>query len=327
MEYRAKAQRGTAVSLFLLIYALLLGITATVVPPETSGLVFEGIKNSALIEVLKENLWEENPRGYLQKTLGFKQKNDEEGNLSQEYALWLLTGARVNDPYSLMLAGYPVLNGGEEKFGDIDEGEDLPALPGEPLVGIFCTHAGESYEGDGGRERAPKGEKGEVLDVARELSQKLEEKGIKTILIEKVHDTDYNRSYSEAKKTVLDLLAIKSLKLLVDVHRDSEASPRYRTVNVMGEELAPIIFVIGKGERLPQPHWQENELVTKKIIAETETIYPGLIRGIRYKSGRFNQHLSSHLVLVEIGNVSNSLVQAKKSADLLAEGIARYLLR
>ena len=93
MEYRAKAQRGTAVSLFLLIYALLLGITATVVPPETSGLILEGIKNSALLEILKENLWEETPQGYLQKTLGFKQKNDEEGKLSQEYALWLLTGA------------------------------------------------------------------------------------------------------------------------------------------------------------------------------------------------------------------------------------------
>jgi len=327
MEYRAKALRQSSVGLFLLIYTVVLGVITTVIPNNAPALIAHGIKNSAFFEVLKENVWGESREVYLQKTLGLKITLDEEENPDREYVLWLLTGAKVNDPYSLVLAGYPVLNGGEEKLQAVEEVEEPPVILGEPLVGIYCTHTGESYEGDGGRERANKGEPGEVLEVAQELSWKLEEKGIKTILINKVHDADYNKSYGESKKTVLELLQEKSLKLIIDVHRDSQASPNYRTVNVRGEELAPVMFVVGKGERLPQPHWQENELVAKKIMEKTEALYPGLIRGIRYKDGRFNQHLSSNMVLVEIGNVNNTVVQAKKSADLLAEGIARYLER
>ncbi|GAV22035.1 stage II sporulation protein P [Carboxydothermus pertinax] len=325
MEYRAKVLRPSSLGLYLLIYTIALGIIATLIPNNAPMLVVKGIKNSALVEVLKVSLWGESRGAYLQKTLGFRIANDEEESSGSQYILWLLTGAKINDPYSLLLAGYPVLNGEGEKMVAFEEGEDPVIAAGEPLVGIYCTHTGESYEGDGGGERALKGQPGEVLDVARELARRLEEKGIKTILIDKVHDNDYNSSYGESKKTVLELLKIKSLKLIIDVHRDSQAAKNYRTVLVMGEEIAPVMFVVGKGERLPQPHWQENEFIAKKIISKTEELYPGLIRGIRYKGGRFNQHLSSSMVLVEIGNVNNTLTQAKKSASLLADGIANYL--
>ena len=57
------------------------------------------------------------------------------------------------------------------------------------------------------------------------------------------------------------------------------------------------------------------ELTIAKRIVE-------LARNIRVKVGRYNQHVSSHCLLAEIGHNANTLEQAMNAAEFLAEAIA-----
>ena len=50
-----------------------------------------------------------------------------------------------------------------------------------------------------------------------------------------------------------------------------------------------------------------------------------LARPIRVKTGRYNQHISDHCLLVEIGHNCNSLDQALAAVPYLAEALAAAL--
>ena len=56
-----------------------------------------------------------------------------------------------------------------------------------------------------------------------------------------------------------------------------------------------------------------------------EELFPGLSLGYRVQSGRYNQHLHPHSLLIEVGNDLNSLEEALYAAELFAQVIAEIL--
>jgi len=64
------------------------------------------------------------------------------------------------------------------------------------------------------------------------------------------------------------------LKVLIDLHRDA-GIPRKQTTTVDGQESAMIMFVVGNGQGIPNPHWQENLTLARKIANRLEEKYPG----------------------------------------------------
>lgn len=207
------------------------------------------------------------------------------------------------------------------------EPEELTAgLSKEVLVGIYCTHTGETYTLTDGTDRLT-GKQGGIVLVARELQKQLTEKyKIKVDLSDKIHDARYATSYLESEKTVKQMVAQNtSLITLLDIHRDGGRSRKDCLVEVKGEKVAPILFVIGSDARLPFPNWKQNYQFACRLAEKLDRIYPGLCLGVRVKEGRYNQFVHPGTILVEVGSDNNSLAEAKASVAMLADALAEII--
>ncbi len=199
-------------------------------------------------------------------------------------------------------------------------------LSEEYLVGIYNTHTGETYSRTDGLERL-EGKRGGVVTVAMALQGALEEKhGIKVVRSDRIHDANYNTSYLESEKTLREMLAgYPSLKVVLDIHRDSGKTREQSLVQIDGQAAAPILFIVGSDARRPFPNWRQNYDFAVLLSERINQMYPGLSLGVRVKDGLYNQFLHPRAVLVEMGTTENSTEEAARSARLLADALADIL--
>ena len=89
-----------------------------------------------------------------------------------------------------------------------------------------------------------------------------------------------------------------------------------------------MMFVVGTGEGAmgtgfdEMPDFESNHALAEQITAYLNTIDPRLTRNVRVKTGRYNQHIAPHCLLVEVGHNANTLEQAFAAIPYLAAGIA-----
>lgn len=206
------------------------------------------------------------------------------------------------------------------------EPEEPKAPSGAPLILVYNTHNSETYLPEDKTTRL-EGKNAGVAQVANTLASILnEECGVPTLYVSTVHDhPNFADSYRNSAQTVKELMgANPSLKIIVDVHRDAGiGSPL--TAEIEGQRAAQLLFVVGTDSRLPHPQWRENWKFAEQLAAKTNTLYPGLVRGVRIQEGRYNQHLHPRAVLVEVGTVENSLAEAKASTPFLARALKEVL--
>lgn len=195
----------------------------------------------------------------------------------------------------------------------------------EVEVVFYHTHNAETYIPLHGKSKV-EGENGGVKDVAGEMVRVLEKAGIKTVHDLTIHDhPDFPISYIKSEATARRLVQENPfLKALIDVHRDAGLSKK-ETVNVNGQEVARILLIVGTGERLPNPQWRENYAFAQSIAHRLEEKYPGVLKGLRLRPGRYNQHLSPRVLLVEVGSDKNTLAEALGSARLFATVLAEVI--
>ncbi|MBS4024733.1 MAG: stage II sporulation protein P [Clostridia bacterium] len=199
---------------------------------------------------------------------------------------------------------------------------------GESLVAIYNSHNGETYTPEDGVPRID-GINGGVVKVAEMLAKALEEKhGIPTVRSEKIHDyPSYALSYANSLKTVEEILKKHpSVEIVIDVHRDYQPTRAQTTVAINGQQAAKILFIVGNDARQTHPRWRQNLAFVTSLEKKMNEMYPGLSRGVRQQDGRYNQHLHPKAILVEMGSAENSLAEAIRSAEMLADVIARILL-
>ncbi|MBR5430347.1 MAG: stage II sporulation protein P [Firmicutes bacterium] len=191
-----------------------------------------------------------------------------------------------------------------------------------PQAVIYCTHTSEEYLG----QSRQKGVAGGVLAAARALAQELEEAGIGVILDETVHDTDYDGAYAHALSALeATAAAYPEISLYIDVHRDSALAGISTTLGTDEGDLAKMLLIVGSDEQLPHPHWQENYAFARQVAEAANRLQPGIMREPRVYSGRYNQHIGSRALLVEIGSTDNTQAEAERSAALLAQAITACL--
>jgi len=202
---------------------------------------------------------------------------------------------------------------------------ELPAANKPCAVVIYHTHNGETYLPLHGKSRLD-GKNGGVALIGEEISSCLEKEGIVVVHDLTIHDyPDYPSSYIESAKTAKRLIEENpELKVLIDLHRDA-GIPKQETVLVDGEEAARILLIVGNGQRLPNPHWQENYALAQRIANLLEEKYPGIVKGVRLKDGRYNQHLSPQAILVEIGSDKNTLEEGLVAGRCLAAVLAELI--
>lgn len=212
---------------------------------------------------------------------------------------------------------------------------ELPLSGGEPKVLILHTHTTESYTQT--NERYEETSPYRTLDpghnmlaLGKIVAEQLESSGIGVI-----HDTDfhdypsYNGSYTHAASSTKAYLAqYPTIELVLDLHRDAADTPSGQMAtrcSLDGQSAAQLMFVVGTDTRLDHPDWERNLSAALKLQVLLEKENPGICRDLNLTKNRYNQHLGTVALLVEIGAAGNTLDQARLAARELAEAVRQLI--
>jgi stage II sporulation protein P len=200
-----------------------------------------------------------------------------------------------------------------------------PVAPGTVLVGLYNTHTSESYTGNGGKERADKGERGDISALTKAFASELNARNIPTVHDPSVNDTVFSQSYVSSQTIARGLLKQNpDIRLLLDIHRDGlpQAVGR-RTTKINGKDTARIMIIIGQRH----DNWTVNDKLAQRIIQIGEAKYPGLfLPRVHYAAdARYNQHLSPGALLFEVGSQLNTLEEAMNALGPLADVLKQCL--
>ena len=200
-----------------------------------------------------------------------------------------------------------------------------------PKVLVYHTHTSESYvlkESDLGKKDVPSfnsNPKYNVVRVGEELARNLRKYGIETLHNGTVHDKVRDAAYGVSIDTLNSYKkSYPSIQIYIDVHRDAANSdqPKLRmTKEINGKNCAQIMFVVGAEGTLPHPKWQENLSFVLKLQQKLNEKYPGLARPIWIVEARYNQHISTQSILIEVGGDGNLLSECLESTKYLAEAL------
>ena len=215
--------------------------------------------------------------------------------------------------------------------------EEMPLWePGQPQVLIYSTHSTESYTQAGERYaetaayRTLDGDYN-MLSLGKALEEALEERRICVPRDETVHDyPSYNAAYSDARKTVAEILrGNPSIRLVLDLHRDAAGTDQQqlRTLaQVAGARSAQLMLVVGTDARgLEHPGWEENLSLALKLQVLLERHCPGITRPTCLRPQRFNQDFCPGCLLIEIGGAGNTRQEALTAIPVLAQAIEELI--
>jgi stage II sporulation protein P len=177
-------------------------------------------------------------------------------------------------------------------------------------IAIYHTHSDESYVPTDGTDSIPG--RGGIYQVGKALADKLKGTGQKVVHSYAVHNPHDGMAYERSRRTAIDLLRENPAALL-DIHRD--AAPRQEYADRIGNEgVTKIQIVLGRSN----PKLAANEDFAKRVKAVIDRKYPGLIKGIFYGSGRYNQDLTPRALLLEMGAQTNARQSAERGAAIFA---------
>ncbi len=218
---------------------------------------------------------------------------------------------------------------------------DMPfELKGKgPHVLIVHTHGSEAYHPEGKFVYTPDDverttdTRYNVVRVGDEIESILKQKGISVIHDRNIYDSP---TYSGSYTRTLDAISAHmkknpGIKVILDIHRDSIVAndgTRYKTVStVNGKPASQLMLVMSTGESgLPHPNWQENLKFGVKLQCQIANKYPSLMRPINLRTERFNMHVTTGSLLVEVGSAANTLEEALTAIRPFSEELAALLL-
>jgi stage II sporulation protein P len=219
-------------------------------------------------------------------------------------------------------------------------GTKLPfALKGKgPHVLIVHTHGSESYFPDGKDTYTPtdvertEDKRYNVIRVGDELEAVLKKAGISVVHDRNIYDSpSYNGSYTRTLAAITEQMRkTPSIKAVIDIHRDAMTTKegvKYRTIaEIDGKNAAQIMIVMGTGESgLPHPNWAENLKLALRLQNRVQGKYPGLMRPVSLRKERFNMHVTTGSMLIEVGTSANTLQEALHAIRLFGGELAEIL--
>lgn len=228
---------------------------------------------------------------------------------------------------------------------EIDQAAPQSTPPPLPMEGvqvlIYHTHTTEAYEKQAGDSYAESSQwrteddDYNIVKVGEDLAEELRSRGLNV-----VHDTTNHEppklgtAYTRSVTTVENYLKeYPNLSVIIDLHRDAyvQGASDPQTVTVDGKQAARILAVIGTGEGTTgngfsvKPNWKENYKLAQRVTDNLQAVNPDLARDIMVRTGRYNQHLSTNAILLEMGNNKNSLQEVLNSVPYLANAIQKAI--
>ena len=240
-----------------------------------------------------------------------------------------------------------VTSGNVSVYNHTDYSLDIPALIGNapklsaagegPKVLIYHSHASEAYTMEGTDVYEPSGDH-RTLDtnynmvrVGEEMKAVFEAAGIGV-----VHDTtlydypSYNDAYNRSVQGVAEnLKKYPSIVLALDVHRDALVAGDgtiYKVVAGTVDDCAQVMMVLGSDANgQVHPNWKVNLSLALSIQSALANKWSTLARPLVLRPTRFNQHLSTGTILVEVGTHGNTLREAVTAARLYARTVVELM--
>lgn len=218
--------------------------------------------------------------------------------------------------------------------------EYLSLSSSSPTVLIIHTHGTEGYSEDGaiscmenGGDIARSTDKTQnVVAVGAVLCQRLNELGVPSLHCEVMHDEEqYRGAYSNAEKTIKKYLELyPTIQLVIDLHRDAiikSSGEIVRPVTLVdGEATAQVMCVVGSSWGVDEnPKWEGNLSLALKLRQELNAQSERLCRPVYLKSSTYNQEIAPYSLLLEIGAIGNSLEEATRAAEQVAESLSKII--
>lgn len=207
---------------------------------------------------------------------------------------------------------------------DYDEEEDTrdsasatlsPVLiPEEGMVGIFHTHTAESYlPPDAFTEGY-----GDIYEVGHRFAEAISAQGIQARQSWANHLPHDGAAYDRSRRTVKELME-EGVDVLLDVHRDGVPNREEYIANVDGQLMSQVRLVVGR----QNPTMGIIEELARRIKATADEDYPGLIKGIFFANGHYNQDLSPQSMLLEFGTHVTTKEEAIRSTAPFADVVVQ----
>lgn len=228
----------------------------------------------------------------------------------------------------------------EIRFEIISKPLATPENPKKRVL-IYHTHTWEAYEPTETDAYEPterwrtKDERYNVVRVGEELKKELAALGFDVVHDRGVFEPPVLSSAYTRSLEMLEAYMMRgeTFDYYIDLHRDAYSEGVYKSNTVAGEageELARLMMLIGKGTGETggeafdvKPQWEENLVFAQAITDELNMMADGLCGAVKIKTGRFNQHVSTRAILIEVGNNKNTLTQALASMPYLAKAIVQ----
>lgn len=218
---------------------------------------------------------------------------------------------------------------------DIDDGRINPQMllekdvslsegNGGPQILIYHTHSQETFA-----DSIPGDPNTSIVGAGEYLADLLHD----TYGYEVLHHTgeydvesrDY--AYSNALPNIEAVLAeYPSIEVVIDLHRDAVAEDTKLVSQQNGKTAAQVMFFNGISytkkqgniEYLVNPYIDDNLAFSFQMQVLCNEYYPGLTRRIYLKGYRYNMHLCSKSLLIELGAQTNTCDEAKNTLDIVA---------
>lgn len=184
------------------------------------------------------------------------------------------------------------------------------------LIGVYHTHNAESYVPTDGTDSIYG--QGGIHKVGDAFAETLRGRGIEVEHSDNLHLPHDRGAYRRSRETALELLS-QNPDAIFDIHRDAAPRDAY-ALQLEDEWVTSVQFVVGRQNQ----NLGVNREFAQSMKALADQVYPGLVKGIFFGRGNYNQDLSPLTMLVEAGAHTNSREAAEKGISLFAEVVDLY---
>ncbi len=211
-----------------------------------------------------------------------------------------------------------------------------------PQVLLIHTHSTEAYTQDSENTYASSepSESQRTLDktqsvirVGDEVAHVLEANGISVVHCREVFDNpSFSGAYGRSLQAITEQLAkTPSIQVIIDIHRDSIVNSSgaicKTSCTIDGEDMAQLMLVMGSNASgLQHDNWRKNLNFAVNLQNRINAAYPSLMRPINLREQRFNEHMRTGSMLLEVGSSGNTLPEAISAAKRFAQVLADDLL-
>lgn len=95
-----------------------------------------------------------------------------------------------------------------------------------------------------------------------------------------------------------------------------------------GQASSQLMMLVGTGEGgLSHPNWEQNLRLALYLQQAVNAKYPTLARPVTVTQERYNQHLTTGSMILEVGSSGNTLPEALTAVRLYADAVGPALLK